>query len=226
MSKEYYPLFLDISHCRCLVVGAGAVGCRKLAGLLAAQAQAVLVLDTAAPSTQAVPLLQHKAVTFAQRAFAEQDLEDATLVFAATGDAAVNAAITTLCRKKNIFCNSIDAPATGSFIVPAKASCGRLCAALSTGGASPALAKLWRQELEAWLAPRAAMASLMGRLRPLVLAMQDDTGHNTHLFRSIAASPLQAHLANGDYAACEAVLLQLLPPVLHRHIAELLHDIT
>jgi precorrin-2 dehydrogenase / sirohydrochlorin ferrochelatase len=226
MPMEYYPLFLDIRHCRCLVVGAGTVGCRKLEGLLAANPLSVLVLDTAAPSAQALPLLQHPAVTFAQRPFSPQDLEGITLVFAATGNAAVNAGITTLCREKNIFCNCIDAPASGTVIVPAKASSGRLTAALSTGGASPALARLWRQELEAWLAPRAAMASLMGRLRPLVLAMQNDTGHNTHLFRSIAASPLQAALAKGDRAACEALLLQLLPPVLHRHIAELLHDIT
>ena len=50
--------------------------------------------------------------------------------------------------------------------------------ALSTGGASPALARRWRRELEDWLAPRVRMARLMGRLRPCVLALSSDSGQN------------------------------------------------
>ena len=106
--------------------------------------------------------------------------------------------------------------------MPAVARTERLAAALSTGGASPALARRWRGELESWLAPRARMSRLMGELRPLVLALGMDTGQNTAIFRTLAASPLQDCLERGDLAGCRALLEQTLPPALHDRITELL----
>ena len=120
---------------------------------------------------------------------------------------------------------TVPARPRGAFSVPAVARQDGLAAALSTGGASPALARRWRCELEGWLAPRARMVLLMGRLRPLVLALHAETGQNTELFRRVAASPLQHWLAEGDLQSCRQWLLAELPPVLHVHIAELLDDL-
>ncbi|WP_297829266.1 bifunctional precorrin-2 dehydrogenase/sirohydrochlorin ferrochelatase [uncultured Desulfovibrio sp.] len=223
-----YPLFLSLEGRRCLVAGLGDVGRRKLAGLLACGPASVLVLDTRRAeqlSDEAVALLADPRVLFECRSCAPADVRDRTLVFAATGNAGENARIAALCREAGILCNCASAPDLGAFSVPAVARRDGLAAALSTGGASPALARRWRHELEHWLAPRARMVRLMGRLRPLVLALHAETGQNTRLFRALAASPLQNWLAEGDLESCRRWLLAELPPVLHVHIAELLDDL-
>lgn len=222
---RYYPLFLDLSSVHCLVVGAGEVGRRKLSALLQSEPASVLVLDTAPPSAAAAALFDNPRVIFEQRGFAPEDVEGRSLVFAATGDRAANAAVAQACTRRNILCNCADAPREGNCIVPATARRGTLMAALSTGGHSPALARRLRGELEDWLAPRAALTALLGRLRPHVLALPDKTGQNTVLFRSLTYSPLREALAGRDRARCEALLRELLPDALHPHIPELLHDL-
>ncbi len=223
MDAPAYPLFLSLRDCACLVAGFGGVGRRKVSGLLACAPAVVHIFDLREPEDdEGRALLRHKAVRFHARACEEEDLRACRLVFAATGSRSENARIAALCARLGLFCNCADAPEEGSVIVPAVARIDGLTAALSTGGASPALARRWRGELEAWLAPRARMTRLMGRLRPLVLALGRDTGQNTSIFRTLAASPLQEYLERGDLAACRAILEQTLPPVLHDRITELL----
>lgn len=223
-----YPLFLSLEGKHCLVAGLGAVGRRKLSGLLCCAPASVLVLDTAAAAAknpEALSLLAHQGAHFENRACRPEDVRGRALVFAATGDALENARIAALCRQADVPCNCVSAPELGSFLVPAVARHDDLAAALSTGGASPALARRWRSELEIWLAPRARMACLMGRLRPLVLALNRETGQNAQLFRRLAASPLQQWLGQGDFQRCRQWLLAELPPALHAHLAELLDDL-
>ena len=169
---NYYPLFLDLRRVRCLVVGAGTVGKRKISALLQSQAQHILVLDLMALS-QYLP--QDPRVSFEARAFREEDLAGRMLVFAASDERAVNAAVASAGAKAGILCNCVDAPDEGAFIVPVSARSGRLSLALSTGGASPAYARLLREELEEWLQDRSSLAELLGRIRPLLLALQMDT---------------------------------------------------
>ncbi|SDF28578.1 precorrin-2 dehydrogenase/sirohydrochlorin ferrochelatase family protein [Desulfovibrio legallii] len=220
-----YPVFLSLAGCRCLVAGLGNVGQRKLAGLLACGPAAVLALDTAPPPAAAAPLLNDARVRFARRACTAEDIAGCALVFAATGDVAENRRVAALCRRAGVLCNCASAPEEGGFQVPSVARRPPLAAALSTGGASPALARRWKGELEAWLAPRARMAALMARLRPLVLALGQETGQNTLLFRKLAASPLQIWLERDETDRCRQWLLAELPPALHAHLAELLHDL-
>lgn len=223
MDAPAYPLFLSLRDSICLVAGFGGVGRRKVAGLLACAPAAVHVFDLREPDDdEGRALLRHDAVRFHARACTEDDLRPCRLVFAATGSRAENARIAAQCARLGLLCNCVDAPEDGTFIVPAVARTERLAAALSTGGASPALARRWRGELEAWLAPRARMSRLMGELRPLVLALGMDTGQNTAIFRTLAASPLQDCLERGDLAGCRALLEQTLPPALHDRITELL----
>lgn len=225
MKSDLYPLFLDLHDARCLVAGLGDVGCRKLRGLLDAGAGTVLTRDIGEPSAEAAALLTSPRVQHAGRACTETDVMGCRLVFAATGDHTENARIVAMCRAHNVLCNRADAPETGNFLVPALARKGELMLALSTGGASPALARRWRRELEEWLAPRVRMARLMGRLRPCVLALSNDSRQNGKLFRSLAESPLQNWLQNGDMQACRTFLAQTLPPELHARIPEFLHDL-
>ena len=158
-----------------------------------------------APAAGLLPLLERPCVRFEQRPFRDDDLAGRQLVFAATGNAAVNRHIALLCRERHILCNCIDAPAEGSFIVPAVARSGGMALALSTGGASPALSRRWKDELASWLDARQKMVRLMGQLRPMVLALHDETGHNTALFRALAQSPLQGSSATGRPAGVPAL---------------------
>lgn len=223
-----YPLFLSLSGLHCLLAGFGQVGQRKLAGLLACDPASVLVLDPHAPTdhdSSSLDMLDDARVRLERRICTADDVRGKALVFAATANMAENQRIAALCRSLGILCNCASTPEDGNFQVPAVARSVPLAAALSTGGASPALARRWKDELTLWLAPRARMATLMGRLRPMVLALNAETVQNTKLFRKLAASPLQQWLEAGELENCRQWLLAELPPELHAHIAELLYDL-
>lgn len=223
---RYYPAFLDLSGRRCLVVGAGRVGRRKLAGLLALEPgrrpAEILVLDPGlAPGADLPP---DPVVVYVKRPFRDDDLEGRSLVFAASSDPETNARVARLSAARDIPVNCADDPAASSFIVPASASRGSLTLAVSTAGGSPALSRLLREELEAELLPRwAALAAIMERLRPLVLGLGQDSDENAPLFRALVRSDLGAALAAGDLERARAVLRELLPAELAPRIEELTH---
>ena len=217
---RHYPLFLDLSRAKCLLVGAGAVGRRKIDTLLEAGAGHILALDPDPAAGQGLPA--HPALVFEAREFVPEDLHACALVFAASASSAVNAAVAELCAGRGIFCNCVDAPEKGTCIVPASARCGELVLALSSGGSSPAYVRRLRNELEPWLRDKAPLASLLGRLRPRVLALGQDTVQNTELFRLLACQELEQALARGDKDLCLRLLGQMLPQSLHAHITELL----
>lgn len=231
----------------CVVVGAGDVGCRKLADVLKTDVARVLVLDTAPPSPALLGFLEDPRVVFAQRAFVATDLENfdnpkcpepranleslehqgqpAGLVFAATANAQVNAAVVEACAARGILCNCADAPESSGFIVPARVCRGRVTLTVSTQGGSPALARHLRESLETFAEPFAALAELLARLRPMVLALGHESVHNKELFRSLVASDLREAMATKDAGRCEALLRGLLPVALHPRITELLHEL-
>ncbi len=227
----YYPLFIDVQKCACLIIGGGEVGFRKAQSLLQAKAEHVLVLDITSFNDY-WKSIETASLVLEKRPFSEADLEGKGLVFACTANADFNAHVATLCAARHILCNCVDAPRKGSFIVPALAKIQGKCAddsclmaALCTEGASPAWARFLRMELEEWLKPYAPMSIFLGRLRPLVLGLQQETKKNTELFRALVNSPLRHHLALGQDEQSRLLLTELLPPKLHGHIAELLHDL-
>lgn len=227
---RYYPTFLDMRGKRCLIVGIGDVGRRKLASLLAADPEEVLVLDTfhrdGITDQELKDLLSHPAVTYQDRPFTASDVQGRALVFACTGSRTVNESVALACRNHSVLCNVIDAPEEGDFIVPAHFESGELIVALSTGGNSPALARRIRMELQEFVGNRfSGIVVLMGRLRPLVLARGEETGQNTKLFRTIAGSGLMDALQSKDRTGAETILTELLPQELHPHIGELLHEL-
>ncbi|MDR0816068.1 MAG: bifunctional precorrin-2 dehydrogenase/sirohydrochlorin ferrochelatase [Desulfovibrio sp.] len=221
-----YPLFLSLKGKHCLLVGFGHVGQRRLPRLLLSAPDSVLVLDTVAPSNRALPLLADSRVHFERRGCSREDIIGKTLVFAATDNKTENARIADLAQKAGVLCNCASVPESGSFFVPAVARQGVLAAALSTGGASPALARRWRRELKTWLAPRARTASLLGRMRPLILALRHAPEKKTQLFQKLASSPLQQWLADDEFDRCREWLKAEMPVELHAHITELLNDLS
>ena len=217
---RYYPLFLDLSRAKCLVVGAGAVGRRKIGALLESGVQTLLVLDPNLAEPALLPA--HPALVFEARCFVPEDLTGCALAFAASGNRAVNAAVAAACSERGIFCTCVDAPLEGTCIVPAVTRAGELTLALSTGGASPAYARHLRGELEGWLRDKAPLATVLGRIRFRLLALQMDTMQNTALLRILVQSDLGAALAAKDNEHCRKLLVKALPEDLHLWIAEFL----
>ena len=137
-----YPIFLDLDGRRCVVVGGGEVASRKARKLLQAGAEVVVI------SPEAKPELASVAAEVLRRPYEEGDLEGAFLAFAATDAREVNAAVTREAREKRVPVNVADEPAEGDFALPSTLRRGRLQVAVSTGGASPAMARRIRRELE------------------------------------------------------------------------------
>jgi precorrin-2 dehydrogenase / sirohydrochlorin ferrochelatase len=137
-----YPIVLDLDGVAVLVVGGGTVALRKIQGLLAARADITVVAPIVADAIRALP------VRLTARAYEPGDLDGVRLVITAADDAAVNAAVAKL---GGILVNSADDPVNCTFTLPAVARDGVVTVAVSTGGASPALASHLRGEIERFL---------------------------------------------------------------------------
>jgi precorrin-2 dehydrogenase/sirohydrochlorin ferrochelatase len=223
---QHYPLFLNLAAADILIVGAGSVGRRKLAGLLPCAPRSVTLVDPALSPAAMHDLKARGPVICRARGFVPRDIRGKSLVFAAAGSREVNALVAALCRGKAIFCNVADAPEQSDFFVPAQCARGGITLAVSTGGQSPALAKRLREELEVWLGTRYAdLVTLLGRLRPHLLALDLPTEKNTEIFQSMVNSPLAELLEKGRRAAAETLLLEQLPKALHASIGDLLHGL-
>ncbi|MFP5258585.1 MAG: bifunctional precorrin-2 dehydrogenase/sirohydrochlorin ferrochelatase [Acidobacteriota bacterium] len=219
---RYYPIYVNLHGKRCLVVGAGQVGRRKIATLADCGAAEILVIDRV-PATETCPeLLTHPAVVFACRPYETSDLDGRFLVIASTDDEALNWRISRECAERGIPCNIVDQPEKCSFIVPALFTQGDLTVAISTGGGSPALARKIRQGLGEFLGTEyGALLMLMSQLRPLVMALDLGTPANSKLFRDLVHSPLLEALGQGDAARAETILRDILPASLHGEAAGL-----
>ena len=136
----YYPAFLDLRGKRCLVVGGGTVARRKVEGLVNTGAMVTVVAPSIVPMPDGVHL--------EQRTFIPADLDGTMLVIAATNDSAVNAAVAREAHARGIFINVVDDPAICSMILPAVVRRGAFCLAISTGGASPVLARRLKESFE------------------------------------------------------------------------------
>lgn len=164
----HYPITLvDLE--RAIVIGGGVVAARKVRGLLDADARVTVI----APQLDAAleDLARAQRITVIRRAYQADDLRDARLVIAATDDPQVNQAVYADARARGILVNVVDDPAHCAFHVPALIRRGDLAIAISTGGASPALAKHLRAEIERMIgAEYETLARLLAELRPRVQA--------------------------------------------------------
>lgn len=149
--KFDYPVFLNLQGRSCLVVGGGPVALRKSRDLLAAGAKVRVVSPRLTAGFK--PLVRAGKVAWVHRAFRASDLSRVWLAVAATDEERVNRAAAREARRRRVWINVVDQPALCSFILPSVVRRGRLVLAVSTGGASPALAKWIRRDLETRYGP-------------------------------------------------------------------------
>jgi len=164
---EHLPIFLDLKQQPCLVVGGGPIALRKLQNLLRAGALVRLV------SPEIVDELAAKVdgpgITWHQRPFEDQDLDGVRLAIAATDDRAVNRRIAELAKAANIPVNVADQPEDCSFLMPSIVDRSPVVVAVSTGSASPVLARMIRARLESLIpAGYGRLAELCARYRDRV----------------------------------------------------------
>jgi siroheme synthase-like protein len=146
---SYYPIFLELTGRRCIVIGGGAVAERKVDGLLAAGAQISVISPELSEGLRR--LIPQQSLEHVARKYESGDLAGFAIAFVATDDGAVNAAVFDEARSRGIWVNCSDDPSHCDFISPAVIRRGKLSVALSTGGASPASARAVREELESYL---------------------------------------------------------------------------
>ena len=147
MTKNQFPINLNLEGRSCLVVGAGRIGLRKTEQLLAAGARVTVVAPEVVGDFAGLPVTLH------QRAFELSDLDGQRLVITATGNRELDQLIYDTCEERGIWINSADDPDRCAFTLPAVVRRGDLMVTVSTGGNSPALSSWMRQKLEALVGP-------------------------------------------------------------------------
>ena len=141
----YYPAFIDVKDRMCVVIGGGKFGEENVHKLLGYGAKVVVV---SADITDGVrDLVDAGKITWVRRDYEMGDLAEAFIAVAATGDTSVSSEIAHEAEERNVLLNVVDVTRLCTFIAPSVARRGEVTVATSTGGASPALARKFREEL-------------------------------------------------------------------------------
>ena len=141
----HYPVYLNLTGKKCLVFGGGPIAEDKIAKLQSTGAQVTIVSPTVTPNLQA---WAHRGdFQWQPREYQAGDMEGAFLSIAATNDRQVNHEIFQEAERLGVLINVVDDPEQGTFIAPAVVRRGQVTLAISTGGASPALARKLREAL-------------------------------------------------------------------------------
>ena len=213
---SYYPVFIDVVDRTCVVIGGGKIGEEKVRKLLECGAKVSIISPEVTDGVRGLVASDGEQVTWAQREYQRGDLKDAFIAIAATDDTRVNTQISEEAEERNVLLNVVDVTHLCTFIAPSIARRGEVTIAVSTGGASPALARKFREELTAsTLIEYADLAPLLSVARTelkqmgvtvapdhwqtcinkdLLMMVQDGKGEE-------AKKTLMANLLNGKVAA-------------------------
>jgi siroheme synthase-like protein len=141
----YYPVFIDVRGRRCVVIGGGAIGEEKIHRLMECGANVAVISPTVTGGVQGIA--DAGGLEWSQREYRPGDLEGAFIAIAATDDSSTNTRIAEEANERNVLLNVVDVTHLCTFIAPSVARRGEVTIATSTGGASPALARKFREEL-------------------------------------------------------------------------------
>ena len=144
--SPYYPVFLNISGKRCVVVGGGQVALRKVRALLEHQADVEVI--SPALCSELIELAEGGQIRAFHRHYQPGDLRKALMAIAATDDSDINLQVAKEARREAILVNVVDDAENSDFIVPSSVCRGDVTIAISTAGKSPALARKIRTRLE------------------------------------------------------------------------------
>ena len=164
LDTPFYITCLRLTARRCVVVGGGDIGLEKVEGLLACDGDVTLVAPEAVPALEA--LAAEGSIAWERREYESSDLDRTFIAIAATSDTDVNIRVYEDAEERAMLVNIVDVPPLCNFILPAIVRTGPLAIAISTAGASPALAKrIKRQVADEYGEPYARLAELLNDAR-------------------------------------------------------------
>jgi uroporphyrin-III C-methyltransferase/precorrin-2 dehydrogenase/sirohydrochlorin ferrochelatase len=206
---NYFPIFLDLSAQKVLVVGGGEVALRKVTLLERTGASITLV------APQVLPELRERAaggsIELAAREFVPDDLDGARLVIVATSHRAVNRWIATLSEARGVPVNVVDDRDASRFIVPAIIDRDPVLVAISTEGTSPVLARRLRERIEALIPAKIGELALWLRgLRRAAQRRLRDVAERRRFFEQLIDGPAARRFVDGDTHGAHSIAQQLL----------------
>jgi uroporphyrin-III C-methyltransferase / precorrin-2 dehydrogenase / sirohydrochlorin ferrochelatase len=206
---NYFPAFFDLTAQKVLIVGGGEVALRKLALLTRAGAKVMVVAPQMLPEFCEQAAAGKISAVF--REFIPSDLDGARLVIVATSRRAVNRWIAALSEARGIPVNVVDDREASRFIVPALIDRDPVLVAISTGGASPVLARRLRERLEALIPKRfGELALWLQALRRAARWRLRDTDARRRYFEHIVDGAAARRFVAGDTHGAESLAQQLL----------------
>ena len=164
LETPFYIACLRLTGRDCLVVGGGEIGLEKVEGLLACDGRVTLVAPDAVDELR--ELAEESSIAWERREYRDSDLDGKFLAIAATNDTDVNISVYDGAERRAMLVNVVDVPSLCNFILPAIVRTGPLAIAISTAGASPALAKRIKREIaDAHGEPYARLAVILNDAR-------------------------------------------------------------
>ncbi len=205
----FIPIFLQVEGAPCLVVGGGEVALRKVQRLI--DAGASLTVISPQVTAALASLAESGRISLLRRSYCPGDMEGYHLVYAATDDRELQRRLFEEARILNILINVADAPEFCSFIVPSTLRRGRLQVAISTAGASPAIARLLRQRMDQWLGDEfEVLLEVMAGARDWLKSHEADADERARKLSALAHSGVDDALRRGDADAVERLVGQCL----------------
>lgn len=201
----HFPIFIDLENKPVLVVGAGHVARRKIHSLIRAGANLTLVAPDIDQTLENG--LEGVDIVYRRREFQNSDIDNKTLVIAATNDANINQHIAELAKQQHIPVNVANKPSAGTFIFPSVVNRDPINIAISTGGHSPVLARLLRIWLQAFIPKRIGeLAQLMKDYRSKVKAKFTDRKDRQQFWQQCINGPLSEALFHNKPERARAIL--------------------
>lgn len=207
-TKKYYPISLDIAGKSCVVVGGGEVAQRKVERLLAHGAHVTVVSRELTGPLEETK--NHRAIKHIDAAYETTHIQGAFMVIGATDREDVNDRISKDAMSLGILVNIVDDPDKCNFILPALVQQGDLSIAISTGGKSPALARMIKEELEPRFGPEyETLLTVMGSLRKKILARGHNHEVNREIFAALLDSALLTAIRDGNKIMARKIIYDL-----------------
>jgi siroheme synthase-like protein len=202
---SYFPIYLEMTGRRCLVIGGGAVAERKVAGLLEAGAEVVVISPEA--SDNILRWSKEKSIELIARDYQPGDLTEYEIAFVATDVGAVNAQVFQEARRLGVWINAADDAVHCDFILPSVLRRGDLTVAVSSGGRSPALARTIREELELYFTDEyTLLANLAAEVRDELRGRAISAPFEA--WRRALGGEVRQLLMRGDVARAKRLLLR------------------
>ncbi len=205
---RYYPVNLDIQNRKCLVVGGGSVGTRKVMTLV--ECGAVVTVVSSDVAEELLELAEKKMIELKRRPYESSDIDGMFLVIGATDNEELNRQINKDAEHQNKLCNIADRPEACNFVLPSIVNRGNLVIAISTSGKSPAFAKKMRQDLEKEFGEEYdEFLQLMGAIRKKALSEKHEPEAHKHLFEQLINRGLVDMVRNHDEERINSLLLEI-----------------